>query len=102
MYGMGYGGYPQMGGPGYGVDTNGDGIADYRVNPGVGVDVNGDGIADYRTGATVSPGPGWGMGMPYGYQRPGVGIDVNGDGIADIRTGPMPPMYGGYGYWTHW
>ena len=98
MYGMGYGGYPQMGGPGYGVDTNGDGIADYRVNPGVGVDVNGDGIADYRTGGTISPGPGLGMGMPYGYQRPGVGIDVNGDGIADIRTGPMPPMYGGYGY----
>ena len=84
---------------GYGVDVNGDGIADYRVKPGVGVDVNGDGYADYRTGPRVVPGPGMGMGAPqYGYgPRPGVGIDVNGDGISDYRTGPRGPAYGGYG-----
>ena len=64
---------PGFGAPGYGVDVNGDGIADYRVNPGVGIDVNGDGIADFRTGPTISPGPGAfmpPMGMGYGYGRP--------------------------------
>ena len=76
-YGMGAPGYgapgygmPPMGSRGVGVDVNGDGVADYRVNPGVGVDVNGDGIADYRTGPTVSPGPGAFMppgGYGYGY-----------------------------------
>ena len=79
MYG-GYGyarpAYGPVGGRGYGVDVNGDGIADYRVRPGVGVDVNGDGIADYRTGPTVTRGPG----MAYG--APGYGA----------------PAYGGYGY----
>ena len=73
-----YGGYGQRG---YGVDVNGDGVADYRVRPGVGVDVNGDGYADYRTGPTVSPGPGAYMGQPGygpaygapGYGRPGYG-----------------------------
>ena len=64
---------PGFGGMGYGVDVNGDGITDYRVNPGVGIDVNGDGIADFRTGPTISPGPGAfmpPMGMGYGYGRP--------------------------------
>ena len=71
-YAPGYG--PGFAGPGYGVDVNGDGITDYRVNPGVGVDVDGDGIADYRTGPTISPGPGAFMPPPpmmgYGYGRP--------------------------------
>ncbi len=64
-----------MGGRGVGVDVNGDGVVDYRVNQGVGVDVNGDGIVDYRTPPTVTPGPGaymppgggYGYGRPYGY-----------------------------------
>ena len=122
MYGYGR---PPMGNRGYGVDVNGDGIADYRVKPGVGVDVNGDGIADYRTGPQIQPGPGMYMGRPpmgggmygppmgnrgYGVDvngdgipdyrvKPGVGVDVNGDGIADYRTGPQiqpgPGMYMG-------
>ena len=121
MYG--YGGYgAPRGGRGYGVDVNGDGIADYRVRPGVGVDVNGDGIADYRTPTTITSGPGMGYGgygaprggRGYGVDvngdgiadyrvKPGVGVDVNGDGIADYRTGsrvvPGPGMgMGGYGY----
>ena len=77
MYGAGYGQRPvayggygprpvgaPVGGRGYGVDVNGDGVADYRVRPGVGVDVNGDGIADYRTGPTVTRGPGMAYGAP--------------------------------------
>ena len=79
MYGAGYGprqvggyGPRPVGGRGYGVDVNGDGIADYRVRPGVGVDVNGDGIADYRTGPTVTRGPGMGVGYGQpGYVAPG-------------------------------
>ena len=103
MYG-GYGYGMPMGRPGYGVDVNGDGIADYRVRPGFG-------------GQVISPGPGMAMGMGmarpgYGVDvngdgitdyrvKPGVGVDVNGDGIADFRTGPTispgPGMYmGGY------
>ena len=91
MYGY-MGGYPPygpMGGPGYGVDVNGDGVADYRVNPGVGIDVDGDGIADFRIGPTVTPGPGLGYNFNYGYPRPPFGV------------GPMPPMYGGY-YGPRW
>ena len=38
---------------------------------GYGVDVDGDGIVDYRTGPTVTPGPGLAVsgmyGRPYGY-----------------------------------
>ena len=62
-------GVPAYGAPqrGYGVDVNGDGIADYRVKPGRLVDVNRDGIPDYRTAPRVVPGPG----MAYG--RPGYG-----------------------------
>ena len=79
MYGAGYGprqvggyGPRPVGGRGYGVDVNGDGVADYRVRPGVGVDVNGDGIADYRTGPTVTRGPGMGVGYGApGYVAPG-------------------------------
>ena len=77
MYGYGYGrpAYGPVGGRGYGVDVNGDGVVDYNVRPGVGVDVNGDGIADYRTGPTVTPGPGMAYGGAYGayggaYRRP--------------------------------
>ena len=85
MYGGGYGARPvayggygprpvgaPVGGRGYGVDVNGDGITDYRVRPGVGVDVNGDGIADYRTGPTVTRGPGMAYGAP-GYGAPAYG-----------------------------
>ena len=107
MYRGGYGaGYGPVGGRTVGVDVNGDGVADYRVNKGgfggpraspgmgmgqrgYGVDVNRDGIADYRV-------------------KPGVGVDVNGDGIADYRTGPRVqpgpgmamgrPGYGAPGY----
>ena len=73
-YGYGRPGYGPVGGRGYGVDVNGDGVVDYHVRPGVGVDVNGDGIADYRTGPTVTPGPGMAYGGAYGgygtYGRP--------------------------------
>ena len=125
MYGQGYG-RPPMGNRGYGVDVNGDGIADYRVKPGVGVDVNGDGIADYRTGQRIQPGPGMGMGYGaphmgapmygnrgYGVDvnrdgipdyrvKPGVGVDVNGDGIADYRTGPRIQPGPGMGMGPHY
>ena len=71
-YGYGYRPpYGPVGGRGYGVDVDGDGIVDYNVRPGVGVDVDGDGIVDYRTGPTITPGPG----MAYGgaYARPAYG-----------------------------
>ena len=76
MYGGYLGAYPgyppqgPIGGRGYGIDVNGDGVADWRVNPGVGVDVDGDGFVDYRTGPRVTPGPGLGHNYNYGY-RPG-------------------------------
>ena len=60
MYGYGYGrpaygpaAYGPVGGAGYGVDVNGDGVVDYNVRPGVGVDVDvgredrGDSLAPY-------------------------------------------------------
>lgn len=81
-----YGGYG-YGQRGYGVDVNGDGVADYRVNPGVGVDVNGDGIADYRTGPTISPGPGAYMPGPHYGPPPAYGPAYG-----------VPPPHGGYGY----
>ena len=59
---QGYGVPKVQGQRSYGVDVNRDGIPDYRVKPGVGVDINGDGRVDYRTGAKIQPGPGMAMG----------------------------------------
>ena len=49
MYGAGFGNRS------YGVDVDGDGIADVKVTPGYGIDVDGDGIVDYRVGTQVTP-----------------------------------------------
>merc|ERR1711998_263668 len=59
----------------FGIDVNGDGVADYVVPacasaPGpVAIDVNGDGVADYVATAPMAKQP--------------IAVGVNGDGIAD-------------------